>query len=174
MGGMMIQCKNTNKFVSYILRKECEGAKGGDWFHFKCIKMKNEPKGDWICQKCIKNEPKISLMKQILAKENKKVISVKPDGNCLFSALSVILYGIPDLHYVLREKICIHLLHIVENAQNEEVWNNPSHFTETPNDPGLKIFILVAKYYKFSGLESLGLNSDTYLSKENFLKYIKT
>ena len=56
--GKMIMCSNETQCKSYKARLEINNAIGGNWFHFSCMRVKIEPKGDWYCQMC---QPKSEL-----------------------------------------------------------------------------------------------------------------
>ena len=130
LGGRMISCDSNEKCESYHERLRTLNAVGGNWFHLSCLGLKKVPKSKWFCKLCRHSErlfPKVirpkSVLKLILSKENRRLFDIKPDGNCLFSALSMDKFSNPALHVVMRERLCKKLHDIFVSEEFTGRWS---------------------------------------------------
>ena len=66
------------------------------------IQASRDPKAQQECKKpasqCEKPSGNLSTIEQLLASQNRKLIQIKGDGNCLFRALSLVVYGSEMYH----------------------------------------------------------------------------
>lgn len=71
------------------------------------IQASRDPKAQQECKKpasqCEKPSGNLSTIEQLLASQNRKLIQIKGDGNCLFRALSLVVYGSEMYHSKIRE-----------------------------------------------------------------------
>ena len=71
------------------------------------IQASRDPKDQQECKKpasqCEKSSGNLSTIEQLLASQNRKLIQIKGDGNCLFRALSLVVYGSEMYYSKIRE-----------------------------------------------------------------------
>lgn len=108
-------CVNKSGCKHYLARQKTDETCGGAVFHRNCL---NVSEGiviqKWCCPYCIyenaamtthKGFSKSDIENLLSKQENRTLVSVKADGNCLFRALSVAKFNTEVFHQEIRRVI---------------------------------------------------------------------
>ena len=159
-----VGCRYRSFCLSFQKRLGLTGKKGGDWFHSSCVGVvqrhrKNE---HWVCSLCSNEHPSelarvarqkqqdrkecqesksgsaLSFLKKELDKENRKVVKIVGDGNCLFRSFACMMYGNQEFHATVRSQMCLKLNEIYDKFEGRwsvatcpsgpELLNNEAYF----------------------------------------------
>ena len=98
-----VGCDKSKSCLSYKKRLSETGCHGGDWFHASCIGLTSSlrPTDSWFCDLC---HPQSNLLTHLF-NEDREIIKVSPDGNCLYRCLSIFSFGTPNKHRYIRDNI---------------------------------------------------------------------
>ena len=175
--GKFIGCENKTNCNSYIERKQALGVEGGDWFHMECLNIKSFPKKrKWFCSNCKNVKPiavlkPLSLLKRELALNNRKIIDVDGDGNCLFSCLAYFKYGYKNLHDMMRKYLYNKLVEIVLNKKFQGRLNyDTCPKDEELNDPDSRFINKLICFYR--GVIEDDYDVDSQMSLQALSKYV--
>ena len=91
--------------------------------------MSKIPKGKWFCPECnLANKPELQeslkILNQALINENKEIIPVRGDGNCMFRALALVKYNDEKMHFIIRKEISNGLIELINNDYYKHFWDS--------------------------------------------------
>ena len=105
-------------------RKAIDEASGGDWFHKLCLGIRPKAKisnmKNFQCHKC---DP-LSQLKKSLSNENRYIVEIGMDGNCMYRALALDKFGDQERHEEIRNILCMKMTEMFTNERYKQSWNN--------------------------------------------------
>ena len=113
----------------------------------------------------------LSLLKRELALDNRKIIDVDEDGNCLFSCLAYFKYGYKHSHDMMRKYLYNKMINIVFNIKfRGRLSYDTCPKDEELNDPDSRFINRLICFYR--GVIEDDYDVDSQMSLQALSKYV--